>query len=367
MISHSIQNKLQQILHVLEVEHRRRPVILLFGVGSYGDVLQITPLLFALQKKFPGHALVLVHNDPGSQAFFVSDAAPARYVQLNANEHRLLKKLLDERHYDLLVECRYVITYTLPPHSGLSDGARAFVAAAQERQKDWQPYLEKFPFNNDLLWRQAAHQGLNMSGLMAFTAGFEQYDFENLCLPVTPPPLEEIPATLPASYLVASNSAGWLSIQSSLWTKCLAHEKMNAILDRIRMSGIPTVLIGTSNDPGDYHVDIDLRGKTSLLQSAAVIKGASLVLAPEGGVVNMARAVKTKSVVFFGSTPAAFFGFKANVNINPHVCGGCWWTTSTYLGQCPLLKKVPPCTDSIPNETIVEAVERDFHARLVSI
>ena len=123
----------------------------------------------------------------------------------------------------------------------------------------------------------------------------------------------------------------------------------------------PRSFLGTTNDPGDYPVAFDLRGKSNLLEAAEIIRLARLVLGPEGGLVNLAKAVDVPSVVFFGSTPVEFFGFKANRNLEPRFCGGCWWSTESYLRQCPLLENIPPCTSSIDGSTIVAAVEELFH------
>ena len=160
---------------------------------------------------------------------------------------------------------------------------------------------------------------------------------------------------------VVSNAAEWLTLQSSLWTKCLPHARMREVLVELKKWKVPTVLLGTTNDPGDYPVDIDLRGRSNLLEAAEIVRKSRLVLGPEGGLVNLARAVSVPSVVFFGSTPVEFFGFKANRNLAPSFCGGCWWTTESYLRQCPLLEPIPPCTNSIDAPTIVAAVEELFH------
>lgn len=361
MAPNTLKHKLQSILQTLESERSQRSVIVLFGVGSYGDVLQITPLLSSLKQKFHDKSLVLIHNDPTGKMLLNADPRITHYLQLNAEDHRLLKKLLTEKHYDLMVECRYVITYTLPPHSRLSAKEKKFIHRAKRLQENWLGFLDRFPFNNDLLWRHAVSHGFNMFSLMAHTSGFGKANFENLHLATSLPARDDIPHRLPEAYVAVSNSAGWLNIQSNLWTKCLPHSKMNALLAGLKEAGIPNVLLGTTNDPGFYSVDIDLRGKTTLLQVASLVKNAALVLAPEGGLVNLARAVRTKSVVFFGSTPRAFFGFAANINIEPSVCGGCWWTTRTYLGQCPLLEPIPPCTNSIPLDALIHSVKEHFH------
>jgi ADP-heptose:LPS heptosyltransferase len=132
---------------------------------------------------------------------------------------------------------------------------------------------------------------------------------------------------------------------------------MKEVLLELKKRGVTTVILGTTNDPGDYPVDHDLRGKTNLLEAAGIIHRARLVLGPEGGLVNLAKAVGTPSVVFFGSTPIEFFRIKSNINLAPRFCGGCWWTTDSYLRQCPLLENIPPCTNSHDVARIVRAVE----------
>jgi len=196
-----------------------------------------------------------------------------------------------------------------------------------------------------------------MYDLMANTSGFGGEDFETprIDLPPNRPTSSKI--SLPKKYIVVSNSAEWLPLQSTLWTKSLPHTKMRDILRELKASAIPTVLLGTTNDPGDYPVDYDLRGKTNLLEAAEIVTNACLLLGPEGGLVNMAKAVGTPSVVFFGSTPVEFFRFKSNINIEPRFCGGCWWSTESYLRQCPLLEDIPPCTDSLDTEKIIQAVQ----------
>ena len=357
-LSDGLRRQVGEVAATIEAEARVRPVIVVFGLGSFGDVLQVTPLLRALKQKFPGAALVLVHHDLLSAKLL--EAAPylTRFIRLRAGSHYLLRNRLKNAGVDLIVECRYVVKYTLGVRPRLGDAGIEFVEAAQNVQKSWLGFVQRFPFDNDALWRAAKTKGWSMYDLMAHTAGFASEDFENLHieLPAPAPGLEKF--LLPADYIVVSNSAEWLTLQSALWTKSLPHRKMREVLAQLKEREIATVILGTKNDPGDYPVDYDLRGKTNLIEAAHIVKNAALLLGPEGGLVNLAKAVGTPAVVFFGSTPIEFFGMKANTNIAPRVCGGCWWSTESYLRQCPLLEKTPPCTDSLNVAQIVEAVER---------
>lgn len=361
MISNETSKKqVAEVAAVIESEARHRPVVLVFGLGSFGDVIQITPLLQALKRKFPASSLILVHHDLLGLKLLESASYLAKSIRLRSSSHYALRRRLKDQDYDLMVECRYVIKYTLSPQPRFSPEEIQFVRDAQEVQKPWLPLVGNFPFDNDLLWRRAKTKGWSMYDLMAHTAGFSAEDFEVLHVELPKEKAAMEKHVLPPKYIVVSNSAEWLPLQSSLWTKSLPHAKMKEILRTLKNRGIPTVLLGTTNDPGTYAIDYDLRGKTNLLEAAEIIQNARLVLGPEGGLVNMAKAVGTPSVVFFGSTPVEFFRFKTNINIEPRFCGSCWWSTESYLRQCPLLEEIPPCTDSLDTERIVESVQKLF-------
>jgi ADP-heptose:LPS heptosyltransferase len=360
MSNEALKKQVAEAAITIENEARQRPVILVFGLGSYGDVIQITPLLQALKKKFPQASLLLIHHDLLGIKLLESAPYLTKYIRLRSTLHYLLRSRLKDQGYDLMVECRYVIKYTLSGNPRFSKEEMQFIQDAQDFQKPWLSFVQNFPFDNDLLWRQAKAKGWSMYDLMAYTSGFCTEDFEALRihLPKNNPAIKK--NSLPSQYIVVSNSAEWLSLQSSLWTKSLPHARMREVLRELKKSAIPTVLMGTPNDPGDYPVDYDLRGKTNLWEAAEIIKNARLFLGPEGGLVNMAKAVDVPSVVFFGSTPVEFFRFKTNINIEPRFCGGCWWSTESYLRQCPLLEDIPPCTNSLDTQKIIRTVQELF-------
>ena len=341
MLNASLKKQVSDATAAIRTEARQRPIILVFGLGSYGDVIQITPLLQALKNKFPEAGLLLVHHDGLGRKLL--EAAPylTKYIRLRSSLHYLIRSQLKDEDYDLMVECRYVIKYTLSSQPRFSEEELQFIQDAQSAQKPWLRFVQNFPADNDLLWRQARTRGWSMYDLMAHTSGFAGEDFEafQLHLPQNKPATQKF--ALPPAYAVVSNSAEWLTLQSSLWTKSLPHAKMRDVLAGLKSYGIPTVIMGTANDPGHYPVDHDLRGKTNLLEAAEIIKNARVVLGPEGGLVNMAKAFGIRCVVFFGSTPVEFFRFKTNINIEPRLCGGCWWSTESYLRQCPLLEEIP--------------------------
>jgi ADP-heptose:LPS heptosyltransferase len=101
-----------------------------------------------------------------------------------------------------------------------------------------------------------------------------------------------------------------------------------------------------------------LIGKTTMPEVAAIIASAELHLDNESGLVHMAACLGTRSCVLFGPTDADYFGYPQNINIRPGCCGGCWWTTDSWMDQCPRGFATAPCMDSIAPEDVVRHLVR---------
>jgi ADP-heptose:LPS heptosyltransferase len=334
------------------------PRVLLVVAGSFGDALQVTPLLHNLRRRFERAKLTLINPNSLVRSLLAGSPNVDRVCALPRNAHRILCEMgLAEGWTDLIVECRYAVTYTLPSYATgrFSTEQLALIKSAMSKQREWLQFLSRFPFDNDELWQAAAARGWSMYRLMAETSGFGDADFEAFRLTLGD---EDLRArrSLPNRYLAVCNSAETQAVTFGMPTKILPREKMSRVVRALKTFEVPVVLLGTSNDARIDGVDVDLRGRTTIREAAAVLREAEALVGPEGGLVNLARSVGTRSVVFFGSTPPEFFGFRANINVLPQRCGGCWWTTPSYLYQCPRLLAVPECTESILETQIVTAV-----------
>jgi ADP-heptose:LPS heptosyltransferase len=332
-----------------------KAAVVVFGLGSFGDALQITPLLAHLRMRFSHARLVLVHPNGLTPGLLEASPDLDEVVTAPSTGFPWLRiELLRRQRADLIVNCRYVIEYELPVANRLRPEDREFVEQAQRAQAPWLQWVANFPFDNDRLWQEAAARGLNMYSLMATTAGFPNADFEALRLELRP---EDgiVRRQLPERYFVVCNSAEALTITRSGWTKTLAPDQIAAIVAGMRQSGLPAVQLGAGDDRLIGGVEFDWRGKSSLREAAVVLRSAQVYIGPEGGLANLARAMATRAVIFFGSTPPEFFAFRGNINIRPRRCGGCWWTTPSYLYHCPRLLGDPECTRSIAADDIVAA------------
>jgi len=139
-------------------------------------------------------------------------------------------------------------------------------------------------------------------------------------------------------------------------TKVYPHFKQVIDLLRSQRPNLTFVQVGTKTSAPIDNVDVQLIGKTSLPELAGLLAGAVLHLDNESGVVHLAACIGTQSCVLFGPTPAAYFGYDANINIEPKDCGGCWWTTRNWMTDCPRGFDSPICLAGTEPHTVADAI-----------
>jgi ADP-heptose:LPS heptosyltransferase len=113
-------------------------------------------------------------------------------------------------------------------------------------------------------------------------------------------------------------------------------------------------------------VNLNLIKRTSLQQAAGLIKAALMHIDNEGGLVHLARCLGVESAVVFGPTPSNYFGYPGNVNIDPAFCGGCWWSTETWMDRCPRGFEAARCMTEQPPDSVAAAIDRHLAFKLSS-
>ena len=127
---------------------------------------------------------------------------------------------------------------------------------------------------------------------------------------------------------------------------------------------IAVVQVGGQSSLPIPRADVNLINRTSLGETAELLRGAMLHLDSEGGLVHLASAVGTRCAVVFGPTPVAYFAYKDNINLPPPVCGDCWWATEDWQTNCPKGMLRPQCLSERTPDSIVEAVRPALSAAL---
>jgi hypothetical protein len=113
------------------------------------------------------------------------------------------------------------------------------------------------------------------------------------------------------------------------------------------------VQVGSRTDP-PLEGALDLRGTTSLRETAAVLHGSLAFIGQVGFLMHLARAVDCRAVIVYGGreTPAQS-GYPCNENLYSAVhCSPCW-----RLNTCPYDRM---CLEQIGVYDVIEALERQL-------
>lgn len=148
---------------------------------------------------------------------------------------------------------------------------------------------------------------------------------------------------------VAIQSAG-LDAKHAMLTKNWFVERYQGVVDALR-DRYDFVQVGSRNDP-PLEGATDLRGKTTLRETAAVLSQSLAFVGQIGFLMHLARSVDCRSVVVYGGRELpSQSGYPCNENLHSAVsCSPCW-----RLNSCPYDRK---CLRMIEVDDVVAAVER---------
>jgi ADP-heptose:LPS heptosyltransferase len=118
-------------------------------------------------------------------------------------------------------------------------------------------------------------------------------------------------------------------------TKEWLPERFQQVVDALA-GEFTIVQVGTSDHPPLTGV-VDLRGKTTIRQTAAVLRHSKVFIGLVGFLMHLARAVNTRSVIVYGGREhPSQSGYAENVNLfTPLECSPCWlWNRCPYDREC---------------------------------
>jgi len=137
---------------------------------------------------------------------------------------------------------------------------------------------------------------------------------------------------------------------TTMYNKLWYVDRFQRVVDQILeyYDGYTLIQLGSQNDHLLKGVQ-DLRGKTSLRETAAILSQSKCFIGTVGFLAHLARAVECKSVIIYGGREHAWqTGYPENENLETHlVCAPCWkWN------ECDKNKK---CMDMITTEDVFNA------------
>lgn len=351
---------------------RAHPHIVVMGMGSVGDVLQITPVLRALKEKCPTAEIAVLHRSPAAKTVLknnphVSTVAKVDFHHFDA----VIKAVKVEGAADLIVEIRsmsFILSYiSAPPNLRHRDFnasfPESFFTTAETVRRRWitprgyQKPNGKFAWVEQ--WKDITYlDALGMIGNLPIHAQsnldfFIEAKSENV--------LAELPSDMPVITVqtgVDADVMNWAAATGQRPTKLLPAKTWAQIVQQLAAKKFAVVQLGMPSDIAIEGVRLDLRGKTSLSQAATCLKRALFHIGTEGGLVHLARAVETKSIVLFGPTSSEFLGYPQNINLNANDCNGCWGATKDWYIYCPRGLAEPECMNAFTADVVLLAVNK---------
>ena len=122
---------------------------------------------------------------------------------------------------------------------------------------------------------------------------------------------------------IALHSSG-MSAYSAMKNKEWFADRMQAVVHALR-GDYTLVQLGSAHDP---LLDgcLDLRGKTSIRESAAIIASSTLLLGQVGFLMHLTRAVDRPAVIIYGGREMPWqSGYSCNTNLTTELpCSPCW-------------------------------------------
>jgi hypothetical protein len=115
--------------------------------------------------------------------------------------------------------------------------------------------------------------------------------------------------------------------------------------------------VSAERSPKIAGVDVDLVGKTNLDEVKILLKRAVSHIDGEGGMTHLRRAMKGgPSVVLFGPTEPALYGYPQNLNLRAPYCRACEWADPNWSAVCPRTGAKAECMERLTPEFVVEKI-----------
>ncbi|MBN9692747.1 MAG: glycosyltransferase [Verrucomicrobia bacterium] len=324
--------------------------------GGLGDVLLAGALLRDLFAELKDCEIDVFHHSPDAAREVLQGARFVRSVRSQAEfgAARLRGDLVVEITQFVRLECRQPARL-----EAICPGFVARQAECVRRLENYRGLVQAHPQLDGLWGRICVQEGRNRRTGPRYLAGLPEDD-ELFAAPDLRGYrfFEEQLATRGAYVTVHDGFDTTQGLAPGTATKCWPLQHWEELVAQIHREqpGILVVQLGSRTSRPIPGVDLNLVGRTTLAESAWVLKNARAHVDGDSGLVHLARALHVPAVVLFGPTDHEFFGYRENQNLCPSGCRNCWWSTPTWLARCPRGLAEPECLASILPDRVLAAL-----------
>ncbi len=309
--------------------------ILIIRLSAIGDIIMASPLIPALSETFPGVRLAwltdetnmdLLQGNPRLDRVFIW---PRRHWRNLRKEGRYL--LLFREFYNLLTELRQAkFDLVLDIQGLLKSAIWSFLSGCKTRiglgSREGSQWLMTRTMDIQTVGRKIGGEYLKL----AKTLGAKE---ESFVMDIKPAELTQQEAR---EILAEAGIGGRFAVLCPFTTRPQKHwfeDRWVELAQRLmREQGFSIAILGGPDDRenADRMVAqvpemVNLAGRTSLIQCAAIIEQAALLVGVDTGLTHLGTAMKTPTLALFGSTRPYFYtGFeRAKVLYEALPCSPC--------------------------------------------
>jgi ADP-heptose:LPS heptosyltransferase len=304
------------------VAGRRREAIGVLKLGGLGDMLQTTCVVRAAAQKYGRDVVVFCNSHP--EVFRDMSEVSEVVVIPSMPQDEACRSL--QREFDLFMDVRYVsCLYGDKP-----------VAFAERHRWFYEHWTDSCGRIESL--------GLHATEIMLKSLDLPIEDVQPIwATPIGTRPIAE-------HYLALASGAGAMG-RLKRWPDRYWRE----VAERLHTREIPLLQVGGSEDPTIPWCR-DYRG-LGVADTATILHHARGLIAPEGGMVHLAAAFRTPSIVIFGPTPRRAFAYPWNIALGDFQCPPCFQATPKWAeGACALGE--PHCVNFPSAEDVVSLTYR---------
>jgi heptosyltransferase II len=318
--------------------------VLVIRPGGIGDAVLLIPALLALKNIFPSADISLLAERRNAAAFSLCPAVDRVLLY-----HRMSDLASAMRGgYDLVIDTEQ--WHRLSAVVARLVGAPVSIGFASNSRRRL--------FSHPVSYRQEAYEVDSFFELLAplgaGSGALRSGPF--LTLPAAAVQrASELLAPLGGKRFVALFPGA--SIAERHW----GAERFRGVAERLRASGITVVVVGGKDDTveGEAIVHaggLNLAGKTTLAETAAIIARSALLLSSDSGILHIAVGLGVPTVSLFGPGIEAKWGPKGegHIVLNKHLpCSPC-----TLFGTTPRCPCKARCLSEITVQEVAAAVEK---------
>ncbi|HNX00288.1 MAG TPA: lipopolysaccharide heptosyltransferase II [Candidatus Cloacimonadota bacterium] len=273
--------------------------ILIVQTAFIGDVILITPLIKAVSELFPKAMIdvmviketrTILLNNPHIRKIQVFDKRKNKtFAFLNMIDQ------LRKEHYDVVIT----------PHSSFTTSLLLLLSGIPERI-GFDRFTARHLLTKKVIWLKGKHRIINNLNLLSVFSD-QKWDTQTELYP------SEKDKTLVDKLLAGLHNKQNLIViaPGSVWkTKCWEEQSYVELVKGLYHAGYSLIFTGSRTEADlceriirNAGIEaLNLAGKTSILESAEVMRRCRLLICNDSGSLHLANAMKTDVYAFFGPT-----------------------------------------------------------------